>query len=218
MQDLLAWSLVSTDLDESQQAGAIVLELSGEARNLVRNLSMQELQNGGMVNGQPVGPVSYILSHLALRFAPLGEETRMNAVTELMQFHRNANENIDALLVRYMSLRYKAQQGGGGQMSWEMYSWLLLRACGVNQNQLLNILQPLQGRFPNNEQEFNGMELTLRRMGHILENAPMNLASQLRSPPTTRHYLASFGERYEGQPRGAKKTPAATSRRTTASS
>ena len=85
-------------------------------------------------------------------------------------------------------------------MSWEMYSWLLLRACGVNQNQLLNILQPLQGRFPNNEQEFNGMELTLRRMGHILENAPMNLASQLRAPPTTRHYLASFGERYEGQP------------------
>ena len=124
----------------------------------------------------------------------------MNAVTELMQFHRNANETIDALLVRYMSLRYKAQQGGGGQMSWEMYSWLLLRACGVNQNQLLNILQPLQGRFPNNEQEFNSMELTLRRMGHILENAPMNLASQLRAPPTTRHYLASFGERFEGQP------------------
>ena len=73
MQDLLAWSLVSTDLDESQQAGAIVLELSGEARSLVRNLSMQELQNCGMVNGQPVGPVSYIVSHLALRCVPLGE-------------------------------------------------------------------------------------------------------------------------------------------------
>ena len=28
MQDLLAWSLVSTDLDEPQQAGAIVLELT----------------------------------------------------------------------------------------------------------------------------------------------------------------------------------------------
>ena len=85
-------------------------------------------------------------------------------------------------------------------MSWEMYSWLLLRACGVNQNQLLNILQPLQGRFPNNEAEYNSMELTLRRLGHILENAPMNLASQLRSAPTARHYLASFGERFEGPP------------------
>ena len=40
MQDLLAWSLVSTDLDEPQQAGAIVLKLSGEARNLERNLSI----------------------------------------------------------------------------------------------------------------------------------------------------------------------------------
>ena len=57
-------------------------------------------------------------------------------------------------------------------MSWEMYAWLLLRACGVNQNQLLSILQPMQGRFPNTEQEFNVMELTLRRIGHILENAP----------------------------------------------
>ena len=85
-------------------------------------------------------------------------------------------------------------------MSWEMYSWLLLRACGVTQNQLLNILQPMQGRSPNTEQEFNTMELTLRRMGHILENAPMHLASQLRTPPTARKYLASFGERFEGQP------------------
>ena len=85
-------------------------------------------------------------------------------------------------------------------MSWGMYSWLLIRACGVNQNQLSNILQPLQGRFPNTEQEFTAMELTLRRMGHILENALMILASQLRAPPSTRNYLASFGERYEGQP------------------
>ena len=57
-------------------------------------------------------------------------------------------------------------------MSWDMYSWLLLRACGVNQHQLLNILQPMQGSFPNTEQEFNVMELALRRMGHILESAP----------------------------------------------
>ena len=90
----------------------------------------------------------------------------MHAVTELMMFHRNANENIDALLVRYMSLRGRAQQGGGGQMSWDMYSWLLLRACGVNQMQLLNILQPMQGRFLNTEQEFNAMELTLRNWTH----------------------------------------------------
>ena len=68
-------------------------------------------------------------------------------------------------------------------MSWEGYSWLLLRACGVNQHQLLSILQPYQGRFPSTEAEFNSMQLTLRRMGHILEQTPGNIASQLRAAP-----------------------------------
>ena len=68
-------------------------------------------------------------------------------------------------------------------MSWEGYAWLLLRACGVNQHQLLSVLQPYQGRFPNTEAEFNSMQLTLRRMGHILEQTPHNIASQLRTAP-----------------------------------
>ena len=68
-------------------------------------------------------------------------------------------ETIDALLARFMSLRFRAQQGGGGVMSWEMYSWLLLRACGCSQNQLLTILQPTMGRFPNTEEEFNAMQI-----------------------------------------------------------
>ena len=68
-------------------------------------------------------------------------------------------------------------------MSWEGYAWLLLRACGVNQHQLLSALQPYQGRFPNTEDEFNSMQLTLRRMGHILEQTPHNIASQLRTAP-----------------------------------
>lgn len=66
---------------------------------------MQELQHGGVVNGQQVGAVSYLLSHLALHFTPLGEETRMNAVTELMQFQRHSGATIGALLARYMALR-----------------------------------------------------------------------------------------------------------------
>ena len=126
MQDLTARSLVSSDMGEPEQTAALILELGGEARELARNLSLQGMQNGGMINGQQVGPLTYLLTHLSLHFAPLGEETRMNAVTELMSFHRQNNEAIDALLARFMSLRIRAQQGGGGVMSWEMYSWLLL--------------------------------------------------------------------------------------------
>ena len=82
---------------------------------------------------------------------------------------------------RFMTLRYRAQEGGVGVvMSWEGYSWLLLNACGVSSNQLLQLLQPFQQKLPTNEAEFNALKLALRRMAHIIEGATHNIASQLR--------------------------------------
>jgi hypothetical protein len=57
-------------------------------------------------------------------------------------------------------------------MSWEGYSWLQLKACGVSHDQLLNVLQPYHGRRPSTEAEFNAMQLTLRRMGTSLNMCP----------------------------------------------
>ena len=48
---------------------------------------------------------------------------------------------------------------------------------------MLQILQPFQRRFPTTEPEFSALQLALRRMGHILERAPNNVANQLRSAP-----------------------------------
>ena len=190
-QDLLAWSILVTDMDAAQQTAAIILQLGGAARELARSTSYQDITQGGMINGQPVDPVTFLLTQLAQQFAPLGEEARLRAISELMQFHRNPNEQIDSMLSRFMTLRYRAAQGGQGMaMSWEGYSWLLLKACGVSHHQLLNVLQPYQGRFPSTEAEFSAMQLTLRRMGHILEQAPHNVATQLRSAPS-RAFMAS---------------------------
>ena len=58
---------------------------------------------------------------------------------------------------------------------------ILLRACKVNNDQYIQLLTPFQMRFPNNEQEFRNMELGIRRLGHILDGHPNNLASQLRN-------------------------------------
>ena len=172
-------------MDQGQQAAAIVLQLGGAARDLMRNISLEELTRGGTFNGQPADPVSNILQHLATHFAPLGEETRMSAMTELMSFNRKAGESIDTLLSRFLTVRHRTQMGGTGMaMSWEGFSYLLLRACGPDSHQLLNILQPFQGRWPSTEAEFNAMQLTLRRMGHILEGHPGNIASRLRSGPS----------------------------------
>lgn len=127
--------------------------------------------------------MTYLLGQLAIHFAPLGEEARMAAMSELMQFQRHPHETIGALLSRFMSLRHRStQQGVGMTMNWEGESWLLVRACGVNRNQLLSLLQPLQGRFPSTEAEFQGMSLGLWHMGHILEGAPSDIAAQLPAP------------------------------------
>ena len=66
-------------------------------------------------------------------------------------------------------------------MSWEGYTWILLRAIGVSSQDLIHVLQPAQGQFPSTEPEFDAMCMTLRRMGHVRENAPHNLAHALRS-------------------------------------
>ena len=93
-QDLLAWSILSTDLDPAQQTAAIILQLGGAARDLARNLTYVEITTGGPVAGQPADPVTFLLYHLAAQFAPLGEEARLTAISELMQFQRNLEHRL----------------------------------------------------------------------------------------------------------------------------
>ena len=193
MQDLIAWSILNTDLDPSQQTAAIVLQLGGAARELARNMTFDQITNGGDVNGTHTDSVTYLLANLAQNFAPLGEEQRLTAMSELMSFHRNPGEQIDTLLSRFMTLRYRAEQGGAGMtMSWEGYAWLVLKACGTNSQQLLQLLQPYQGRFPNTAAEYNALTMSLRRMGHILEGAPGNISNQLRNPPSRGFFNETF--------------------------
>ena len=134
-------------MDAAQKTAAIILQLGGAARELARSMSYHDITQGGLINGTQVDPVTYLLTHLAHQLAPLGEEARLRAMGELMNFHRNPSEQIDGMLSRFMTLRYRAAQlaGQGMVMSWEGYAWLLLRACGVTQHQLINVLQPYQG-------------------------------------------------------------------------
>ena len=190
MQDLLAWTILATDLDAPQQSAAIILQLKGPARDLCRNMSFADMSQGGQVGGNQVDPVTFLLSHLSMNFAPLGEEQRLSAVTELMHFARQRGESIDALLSRFMTLRFRAAQGQAGvTMSWEGYSWLVLRACGVSTNQLMQLLQRFDDKYPSDEREYNTLATSLRRMGHMLEGAPGNLASALSTPPS-RNFFA----------------------------
>ena len=60
--DLLVWSILATDLEPAQQNAAIITQLGGAARDLVRSLTYEEITQGGTLNGQHQDPVTYLLS------------------------------------------------------------------------------------------------------------------------------------------------------------
>ena len=57
-------------------------------------------------------------------------------------------------------------------MTWEGYSFFMLSAIRPSPQQLIQLLEPSGGNYPRTEQEFEALAIKLRRMGHLLENAP----------------------------------------------
>ena len=76
-----------TDLAPYQQVAAVTLHLSGAAKDLARTLTPNEILNGGISDGGvQLDPLSSLVVGLRARFAPLGEETRLQAMTDLLSF------------------------------------------------------------------------------------------------------------------------------------
>ena len=74
-QRLMVWGILAVDLDPSQQCAAIVERLGGSARELADALSWQELTTGGVIGGQAMDPVTFLLTPLAAHYAPFGGRT-----------------------------------------------------------------------------------------------------------------------------------------------
>ena len=188
MQDLMLWTIV-TDLTAPQQTAAIISQLGGPARKLARTLTPDEVYNGGVVNGQRLDPVSFLLHGLSARFAPLDEENRLRAAQDLLSFARRQGESIDSLISRFDITRSLARQEGGGALSIETASLILLRSCGVSSEQFQTLTQPFGLRLPSTEPEYSQLCHHLRRMAHIVERHPNNIASGLRQQA---HFSQAF--------------------------
>ena len=147
---------------------------------MTREIPLDIIVHGGVLNNQQAAPTTYILNILAERYAQLGEESRLKAMTDIMTFNRRGNERIDDLLTRFDIIRQRAAGQGGVAINHEGLSWIILKACQPNDHQLLMLLQEFQGRYPANDAEFRRLYTSLRRMGHILENNTDNIAHQLR--------------------------------------
>ena len=190
LQDLMLWT-IGTDLQPHQQCAAIIQQLGGAARELARSLTPAEVYQGGVVNGVQLDPVSYLLHGLSSRFGPLDEESRLRATQDLLSFARRQGETVDTLISRFELVRSRARTEGGGVVSVESAALILLRACGVSSEQFQTLTQPFGLRLPGNDAEFAQLQHHMRRMGHIVERFPNNIAAGLRqSAPTNHAFLA----------------------------
>jgi len=166
MTDISLWIML-TDLQPHQQCAAIIMRLGGSAREMARMITPQEMMNGGMLNGQMVDAVTYLLGALHARFSALEEESRLTAMTEMLAFSRRHGESINALLARYEVVRQRAAVEGQFVMSTEGCALQLLRACGIQASHLFNLLQPFNGQLPQNDAQFQQLQAQLRRFGHL---------------------------------------------------
>ena len=94
-RDIVLWSIVS-ELEPARKAAAIQMRLQGTAREFVRSLPMNTIVGGGVVNGVQVEPVGFLMHALAERYAHLGEEVSLDAMSSIMNFDAQSGESIDA--------------------------------------------------------------------------------------------------------------------------
>ena len=169
VKDVMLWSL-ATDMELFKQGPAVAMQMTGAAKNRVTQIVEGEdglllLQRG---NGQMTG-LMYLLQNIGEKFAPLEVELSARAMNDMMSFHRQHGESIDALLSRFEMVRTRAMTRGGMGMTHEGLTWILMKAVGLNPDQWDRCLDQLQGRMPNNDYEFNLVCERLRRYGHLHE-------------------------------------------------
>ena len=189
-QDLMLWS-ISSDAEPHQQCALVISQLGGAAREVARTMSPAEVMNGGVVNGQHLDPLSYLIHGLSSRFGPLDDEVRLRSAQDLLSFSRRTGESTDTVLSRFDIVRQRARaDGGGATVSTETAALILLRAVGANHTQFQQLTQPFGYRLPSTEQEFLHMTSAIRRLGHIVESHRDNIASTLRGNQGSNHYWA----------------------------
>ena len=148
-RDILLWTVANSDLEPHRQAALVLQQLRGGARELTRDLPVNVIMNGALLNGIQVDAVTYIMNLLAERYGQLGEELRLKVIKEFMDFDWKSHESIDELLTRFEIVRNRAMEMCNFNMSFEGISYMLLRSCRVTDQQFLMLTQPTNGRMMN---------------------------------------------------------------------
>ena len=179
ISDLVLWS-TATDVEPQRMGAIAALQVSGSAKELVRELAPEQLANGVVdpQTGQHVTGLMLLVQTLARRYAPLDGEASTKAVSDFLNFNRLPGESVDALLVRFDVLRNRAQMRGGLGVNPNGLSWLLLRALGLNADLVDRLLQPLNGQLPQTDLQLQQLLERIRRQGHLFEGGMRHSTQQ----------------------------------------
>ena len=194
VSDLILWA-TATDIEPQRQGAIAAMQVTGSAKELVREIPPEQLAQGvwDPQAGQQITGLMLLVRTLARRYSPLDGEVSTRAVSDFLNFDRIPGESTDAFLVRFDVLRNRALVRGGLGVNPQGLSWLLLRALGVNADQLDRLLQPLNGNLPNDEPELTQLLERIRRQGHLYEGAMRHPNQQAGAgDPGTYHYFPTF--------------------------
>ncbi len=186
VREVTVWlNATSTRLTPTAQAAAIQLGLGGTARRYAMMIPSAAITFGASINGVHTDPVTYLLYVLGNRFEALEDERTMLSANLVLDFTARPREPIDSVLARFDMARHEAAGVGAEMTNYHNLTTILLRACRVSGDQMIHLLQPLQGRMPQNQAQYDGLVNRIRSMGHILERAPGNIMTGLRPPSST---------------------------------
>ena len=174
IQDLELWS-AATDLQIERMAPAVVLRLTGAARNIAREIPVELLRDGqDFIN--PDGNqarrsgMQVLVRVLQQRYRALPQEQQIFAVSELMTFHRLHHETTDEMLARWDVVMFRAvEQGGVQAFNPVIRAWIILTHLKIPRNLWPTILAPTQGLLPTTEAEYVAMIAYVRRNSHLHE-------------------------------------------------
>ena len=102
MSDLILRS-AACDVAVERQGTIAALQVTGSARELMRELTPEQLREGTVdpQTCQHVPGIMLLVQMLARRYAPLEQEQSTKATSGVLSFHRLRNETTDERLVRF---------------------------------------------------------------------------------------------------------------------
>lgn len=137
--------------------------LQGIAKDVAHNIPREVLDQGGVIDGQFLNPLAFLLKTMETQFGRYEDELQLHAAHEFRTFRKRDHEHIDASLTRYERLRVKAETEANHAQTYESYSYDLFDHARILTQERLQLLQPLNNKWPNNADEYHAFLARMRR-------------------------------------------------------